>query len=152
MESRQNLFFGAPSVFPSPFFQSSVFLAGSKPLPPAPCSFHCSRFVALIAVITVAIAVAVAVAVAVAAVFVSLLPPSLCRHLLLPLLMLLPTPLPSPPSPFLKWRSFAVLGDSYWSRGLVLRVPSREKILKQSICFKLTNECWKTYSENYGES
>jgi hypothetical protein len=47
---------------------------------------------------------------------------------------------------------FAVLGDSYWSRGLVLRVPSREKILKRSICFKLTNECWKTFSENYGKS
>ena len=42
----------------------------------------------------------------------------------------------------------AVLGDSYWSRGLVLRVLAREKNLKESICFKLTNECWKTYSEN----
>jgi hypothetical protein len=46
----------------------------------------------------------------------------------------------------------AVLGDSYWSRGLVLRVLAREKNLKGSISFKLTNECWKTYSENYGES
>ena len=45
-----------------------------------------------------------------------------------------------------------VLGDSNWSRGLVLRVPSKEKILKRSICCKLTNECWKTFSENYGES
>ena len=54
--------------------------------------------------------------------------------------------------PILGWGCFTVLGDSYWSRGLVLRVPSREKILKRSICFKLTNECWKTFSENYGES
>ncbi len=45
-----------------------------------------------------------------------------------------------------------VLGDSYWSRGLVLRVLAREKNLKGSICFKLANECWKTYSENYDES
>jgi hypothetical protein len=29
----------------------------------------------------------------------------------------------------------AVLGDSYWSRGLVLRVLSREKFLRGSICF-----------------
>jgi hypothetical protein len=46
----------------------------------------------------------------------------------------------------------AVLGGSYWSQELVLRVPSREIILRRSICFKLTNECWKTFSENYGES
>jgi hypothetical protein len=46
----------------------------------------------------------------------------------------------------------AILGDSYWSRGLILRVPSREKILRRSIRFKLTNEYWKTFSENYGES
>jgi hypothetical protein len=41
---------------------------------------------------------------------------------------------------------------SYWSRGLVLLVLAREQNLKGSICFKLTNECWKTFSENYGES
>ena len=45
-----------------------------------------------------------------------------------------------------------ILGDSNWSRGLVLRVPSKEKILKRSICCKLTNECWKTFSEKYGKS
>ena len=52
----------------------------------------------------------------------------------------------------LAWGHYAVLGDSYWSWGLVLCVSSREKILKGSICFKLTNKCWKTYSEKYGES
>ena len=53
---------------------------------------------------------------------------------------------------FLNRGVIAILGDSYWSRGLVLRVLAREKNLKGSICFKLTNECWKTYSENYGKS
>ena len=48
----------------------------------------------------------------------------------------------------LAWGRFAVLGDSYWSRGLVLRIFSREKILKGTICFKLANKYWKTYSEN----
>jgi hypothetical protein len=46
----------------------------------------------------------------------------------------------------------AILGDSYWSWGLVLQVLAREKNLKESICFKLTNKCWQTYSENYGKS
>jgi hypothetical protein len=31
----------------------------------------------------------------------------------------------------------AVLGDSYWSWGLVICVLSREKFLRGSICFKL---------------
>ena len=51
----------------------------------------------------------------------------------------------------LKWGGIAVLLNSYWSRGLVLRVLAREKNLRGSICFKLTNECWKTFSENYGK-
>ena len=55
-------------------------------------------------------------------------------------------------SRFLNRGDIAVLWDSYWSRGLVLCVLAREKNLKESICPKLTNECWKTYSENYGES
>ena len=46
----------------------------------------------------------------------------------------------------------AVLGDSYWSRGLVLRGQLVEKDLIEVFVFKLTNECWKTYSENYGKS
>ena len=45
-----------------------------------------------------------------------------------------------------------VLMDSNWSRGLVLLVDARKQNLKESICFKLTNECWKTFSENYGKS
>ena len=55
-------------------------------------------------------------------------------------------------TPFLNKGVIAVLGDSYWSWGLILCVLSREKFLRGSICFKLTNKCWKTYSENYGES
>ncbi len=62
----------------------------------------------------------------------------------------------------------AVLGDSYWSRRLVLCGQLVEKDLIEIFVFKLTNECWKnlievfvfklthecwkTYSENYGES
>ena len=46
----------------------------------------------------------------------------------------------------------AVLGDSYWSRGLVLRGQLVGKDLIEVFVFKLTNKCWKTYSENYGES
>ncbi len=46
----------------------------------------------------------------------------------------------------------AVQGDSYWSRGLVLRGQLVEKDLIEVFVFKLANECWKTYSENYGES
>ena len=34
-----------------------------------------------------------------------------------------------------------VLTDSNWSQGLVLCVPARKRNLKESICFKLTNEC-----------
>jgi hypothetical protein len=49
--------------------------------------------VALVAVITVTLAVT--------AVFVSPLPPNLCRRLLLPSLMPSPSSLPSPPSSFL---------------------------------------------------
>ena len=45
-----------------------------------------------------------------------------------------------------------VLTDSNWSRGLVLLVVTRKQNLKGSICFKLTNECWKMFSENYGKS
>ena len=45
-----------------------------------------------------------------------------------------------------------VLMDSNWSRGLVLLVDDRKRSLKESICFKLTNECWKMFSENYGKS
>jgi len=52
----------------------------------------------------------------------------------------------------LKRGVITVQWDSNWSRGLVLCVLAREKNLKGSICFWLTNECWKTFSENYGES
>ena len=54
----------------------------------------------------------------------------------------------------LEWGGIAVVLNSYWywSRGLILRVLARERNLRRSICFKLTNECWKTYSENYEES
>jgi hypothetical protein len=45
-----------------------------------------------------------------------------------------------------------VLMVSYWSWGLVLLVLTRKQNLKGSICFKLTNECWETFSENYGKS
>ena len=44
------------------------------------------------------------------------------------------------------------LTDSNWSRGLVLLVLATEQNLKGIICFKLTNECCKTFSENYGKS
>ena len=45
-----------------------------------------------------------------------------------------------------------VLMVSYWSWGLILLVLTRERSLRGSIFFKLTNECWKTFSENYGKS
>ncbi len=45
-----------------------------------------------------------------------------------------------------------VLTDSNWSQGLVLLVVTRKQNLKGSICFKLPNECWKMFSENYGKS
>ncbi len=35
--------------------------------------------------------------------------------------------------------------DSSWPQGLVLVVDARKQNLKESICFKLTNECWKTF-------
>ncbi len=41
----------------------------------------------------------------------------------------------SPPTSILNRGVIAVLGDSFWSRGLVLRVPSRENFLRGSICF-----------------
>jgi hypothetical protein len=66
---------------------------GRKPLPPAPCSFRRSRFIALIAIITVAVALTT--------VFVSLSLPSLCRRLLLLSLMPSQTLSPSPLSSFL---------------------------------------------------
>ncbi len=44
------------------------------------------------------------------------------------------------------------LTDSNWSGGLVLLVVTRKQKLKGSICFKLTNECWKMFSENHGKS
>jgi hypothetical protein len=53
---------------------------------------------------------------------------------------------------FLIRGDITILWDSDWSRGLVLCVLAREKNLKVSICFKLTNECWKTFYENYGKS
>jgi len=46
----------------------------------------------------------------------------------------------------------AILGDSNWSQGLVLHGQLVEKDLIEVFVFKPTNECWKTYSENYGES
>ncbi len=52
----------------------------------------------------------------------------------------------------LNWGDITVLMDSNWSWGLVLLVLTTEQNLKGSICFKLTNECWKTFSENYGKS
>ncbi len=45
-----------------------------------------------------------------------------------------------------------VLTDSNWSQELILLVVTRKQNLKESICFKLTNECWKMFSENYGKS
>jgi hypothetical protein len=45
-----------------------------------------------------------------------------------------------------------VLMDSNWSWGLVLHVPAKKRNLKGSICFNITNECWKTILENYGKS
>ena len=52
----------------------------------------------------------------------------------------------------LNWGDITVLMVSYWSRGLVLLVLTRKRNLKGSICFKLTNKCWKTFSEKYDES
>ena len=53
---------------------------------------------------------------------------------------------------FLNRGVITVQWDSNWSRGLDLCVLIREKNLKGNICFWLTNECWKTFPENYGKS
>jgi len=53
---------------------------------------------------------------------------------------------------YLNWSDITILWDSNWSQGLVLRVLAREKNFLGSICFKLTNKCWKTFYENYGKS
>jgi len=53
---------------------------------------------------------------------------------------------------FLNRGVITVQWDSNWSRGLDVCVLAREKNLKGNICFWLTNECWKTFSENYGKS
>ena len=52
----------------------------------------------------------------------------------------------------LAWGRYAVLGDSYWSWGLVLHVLLERENLERKVKLKLTNECWKTYSENYGKN
>ena len=45
-----------------------------------------------------------------------------------------------------------VLTDSNWSRGLVLRGQLIESDLIEVFVVLLTKECWRTFSENYGES
>ena len=47
---------------------------------------------------------------------------------------------------------YPVQWDRNWSRGLVLHVLAREKLERKYFLFKLTNECWKMFHENYGES
>ena len=80
--------------FPYNIFLHHTMILRSRSLPPLLLPIRVIVFViALVAVITVTLAVT--------AVFVSPLPPNLCRRLLLPSLMPSPSSLPSPPSSFL---------------------------------------------------
>ena len=64
-------------------------------------------------------------------------------------LILIPTYLHAGMSSILNRGCYPIQWDKNWSWGLVLCVLAREKLERKYFQFKLTNECWKTFSWHF---